>query len=285
MEQCDIGRWVEAEENKRYRTLREAIHTVLVAISTGHWLQCNMILKGGVLLAIRYHSERFTEDIDFSTELKLQKFDEQSFLEELEQNLIKAVENLNYGLDCKIQSHKFDPKNPETTFPTLKLTIGYAYKHDLNSHKRLICKNASTVVKIDYSLNEQTKKVESFKLSDGGTISAYSYTDIVAEKIRAILQQKGRNRYRRQDAYDLYYLFKKFPIHDDVEKKHILDCLIEKSRDRNLEIDINSMSDPETIERSEKEYHQLSSEIEGNLPDFQKVYSTVEDFFRSLPWG
>ena len=245
MEQYNIGEWVKLEKNPEHKTLREAIHTVLVAISTGHWLNCNMIIKGGVLLAIRYESVRFTEDIDFSTRITLIEFDQDYFLKELEQSLLSAVEHLNYGLDCRIQSYQLQPaNNPDATFPTFKLKIGYAYKHDTNSHKRLRKRQSSKIVKIDYSLNEETQDIELFKITDGGTLSAYSSTDLIAEKYRAILQQKIRHRVRRQDAYDLYTLMEKLPITDHTEKKQILETLLKKSASRNLEINIDSISAP-----------------------------------------
>lgn len=285
MEQYDIGEWVNREKILKHRTLREAIHTALVAISTGHWLNCNMIIKGGVLLAIRYESLRFTEDIDFSTSIMLKDFDQESFLKELNQSLASAVEKLDYGLDCRIQSYHLQPSNnPDATFPTFKLKIGYAYKHDTKSHKRLQRRQSSQVLKIDYSLNEKTQDVESFKLTDGGTLSAYSLTDLIAEKYRAILQQKVRNRVRRQDAYDLYTLMEKFPIKDHNEKKHILETLFKKASARNLKITSASISDPETIQRSKNQYHMLASEIDGELPEFERVYDCVEEFYISLPW-
>ncbi|MBU4337794.1 MAG: nucleotidyl transferase AbiEii/AbiGii toxin family protein [Actinobacteria bacterium] len=286
MQQYNIGEWVDLEENPTHKTLREAIHTVLIAISTGKWPNHNMIIKGGVLLAIRYESIRFTEDIDFSTNINLKDFDQDSFLLELEQNLASAVEKLDYGLDCKIQSYQLQPSNnPNATFPTFKIKIGYAYKHDTNAHKRLLKKQSLHIVKLDYSLNEETYDVEPLILTDGGTIYAYSIYDIIAEKFRAILQQKTRNRVRRQDSYDLYTLINNFPITTDEERKVILDTLLKKSASRNLEISIASISDPETIQRSEEQYHVLASEIDGELPEFETVYRFVKNFYESLPWG
>lgn len=285
MKQYDLGEWVNLEQNPTHKTLREAIHTILLAISTADALNCKMIIKGGILLAIRYDSVRFTEDIDFSTDVTLSDFDKDLFLSTLEQGLIIAVEKLPYGLDCKIQSHKFMPSNnPDATYPTFKLVIGYAYKHDTNLHKRLLSKKALHVVKIDYSLNEETLYVESLKISGGGIISAYSLTDVIAEKYRAILQQKVRNRVRRQDAYDLFILINKNPIKEYDEKKHILDAMKKKSLSRGLEINSNSIIDPEIIKRSKEEYYQISSEIEGELPDFDTVYDFVRKFYQSLPW-
>ena len=111
-----------------------------------------------------------------------------------------------------------------------------------------------------------------------------SFTDLVAEKLRAILQQEIRNRVRRQDAYDLYCLFKSHPIDDRDQKEEILRSLIKKSVSRKLEVDRNSMSKTEIINRSKKEYPLLQQEIDEKLPPFEHVYGTVQSFYESLPW-
>jgi hypothetical protein len=45
------------------RELRQAVHTVLAAIAHDTQLRADMIMKGGILLAVRYQSVRFTKDI------------------------------------------------------------------------------------------------------------------------------------------------------------------------------------------------------------------------------
>lgn len=186
----DIGSWVADENNPIDRQKREAFHTILFAISHSQNLHATMIMKGAVLLAIRYNCIRYTTDIDFSTHLKASEFDINQFLSNLNQSLILATETLDYGLDCRVQSHKLKPPNEDATFPTLKLKIGYAVKGDRNNQKRLLAKRALDVVAIDYSFNEITQETESLKLNTGETLSAYSFTDLIAEKYRAILQRE-----------------------------------------------------------------------------------------------
>ncbi|PLX50430.1 MAG: nucleotidyl transferase AbiEii/AbiGii toxin family protein [Desulfobulbaceae bacterium] len=260
------------------------MHTVLNAIATSKSLRYSMVMKGGVLLAIKYQSTRFTKDIDFSTAVKLKDFDRDAFLEELGDRLTEASDRLDYGLECQIQSHKIEPAKENPTFPTFKIKIGYAYKHDSASYRRLRNGNASTVVKVDYSLNEQTWDVDSLSLSDDGELQVYNVYEIVAEKFRAILQQTTRNRHRRQDAYDLYCLFEKITFSDQ-EKIHILEILMAKSASRGLEISPESISDSEIIRRSESEYASLQPEIEGDLPNFEEAYSVIQSFYESLPWA
>lgn len=242
-----------------------------------------MSIKGGILLAIAYGSSRYTRDVDFSTPEQYSKFDQTAFVSEFTENLARAVEELSYGLDCRIQSIKVNPPKPNATFPTLTVTIGYATKNS-REHQRLLTGQCPTVIALDYSFNETTAETEELEIRGGGIIQAYSLHDLVAEKYRAILQQEARNRIRRQDAYDLYRLFQRFPLNDARDRQRVLDSLRAKAASRNLIIDRNSIANPEIISRSKKEYNQLHLEIDEELPPFDEVYATVRMFYENLPW-
>lgn len=282
IETINIEDWVNQEADPYRRELREAVHTVLHAIAKSQQLNSQMIMKGGILLAIRYQSSRFTKDIDFSTEEKYSDFDEKGFLDEFRTGLTNAVENLDYGLDCRIQRHEVRPKEKDKNFQTMALRIGYAPKGS-KKHKSLLKNNCTDVLEVDYSFNELTQEKEILRICDEESLEAYSFTDLIAEKFRAILQQEVRNRFRRQDPYDLYFLLKNYSITKD-ERQKILKSLIIKSNSRNLEINKLSISDEKIKHRSEKDYSQLADEIEGTLPPFEEVYSFVQNFYGSLPW-
>lgn len=264
---------------------RQAVHTILVAITRSVTLKTNMVMKGGILLALGYESTRYTKDIDFSTEKTLKEFDIELFISELRSALIEAVEQLNYGLDCRIQSYKQKPPKSDATFPTIEISVGYAYKHNRNAHRRLLKNNSSEIVEIDYSLNEPSRDIEILEIDEGTQLRIYGFTELVAEKYRAILQQVSRNRRRRQDVYDLNFLLAHHPqAMDDATKQKILESLVEKSQSRGLTVTKSSLSDPEVIRLSREEYDLLASEIEEPLLDFDKVYSVIKDYYESLPW-
>jgi len=285
IDSCDIETWVSNAPDKEQQLFREAVHVILLAIARSAPLNVKMIMKGAVLLAVRYESGRFTHDIDFSTPMKYADFKIDPFLNDMEQSMIGASDILEYGMDCRTQSHKIKPSLKNPTYPTLTLTIGYARLNDKNSHKRLMKKQASKVVKIDYSFNEITQNIDTLQISDGDTLQVYSFSDLVAEKYRAILQQTTRKRVRRQDAYDLYCLFQHHQALSEEEKIHILSSLKIKSESRGLTVQQDSMADSDIIERSKREYHTLKSEIEGTLPDFDLVYPKVKAIYESLPWS
>lgn len=283
MKHCDLDAWVNTPTDQKTRQLRQAFHTVLHAISISPHLHKQMSIKGGILLAIVYGGSRYTRDVDFSTPEHYSKFDQAIFVTEFTENIARAVEELDYGLDCRMQSIKVNPAKPGATFPTLTVTIGYAIKNS-REHQKLLAGQCPTIIELDYSFNEITAETEELKIRGGGIIQAYSLHDLIAEKYRAILQQEVRNRIRRQDAYDLYSLFKKFPTNDEHDKNRILDSLIAKATSRSLKINRDSISNPEIISRSRKEYDQLKMEIEEELPPFDGVYKVVREFYENLPW-
>jgi predicted nucleotidyltransferase component of viral defense system len=193
------------------------------------------------------------------------------------------VEVLDYDLDCRVQSSKLQPRDPESKYPSIKIKIGYAYK-GTPKHKRLEVLQSSDTISIDYSLNEATPNVESLTLAIDEGVLAYSLTDLIAEKYRSLLQQVVRNRARRQDVYDLNLLIGKLEKVDEIEKTKILECLISKSNAREIDPDINSFDDPELKDRAQREYQTLEDEIDEELPDFEELFQTVHEFYRSLPW-
>jgi len=246
-----------------------------------------MMLKGGILMALAYGSARYTKDIDFSQVQKYKTGDEAILLNEFSQALTDVVEEVDYGLDCRIQSHSLQPpskKNP--TFPTLTVKVGYAYKYDVRNHRRLLEKNATSIVELDFSFNESTQSADTFDISSGHELLTYSLPDLVAEKYRALLQQEERNRYRRQDVYDLHYLIEHKSETLANKRSEILNTLKQSAASKNLEIARESMGSANIIRRTAQEYDLLEAELpSGALPKFDVAYETVKHFYESLPWN
>jgi predicted nucleotidyltransferase component of viral defense system len=285
IEEYDIKDWVEEASTTSNKEFRQAVHTILSAIASDSNLKVNMILKGGILLAIRYKSPRFTTDLDFSTEKpRGGEITEDGVRKSLDSSLAQMVEELDYGLDCRVQSSKLQPRDVKSTYPSIKMKVGYAYK-GTPQHKRLLSLQSPDIVSIDYSLNESTPNIEDLKLNLEEGILTYSLIDLIAEKYRSLLQQVSRNRTRRQDVFDLNLLIERFGDIDDFERSKILNSLIIKSKAREISPDINSFEDPDLKSRAKKEYHTLEDEIEGELPAFDELFQKVADFYRSLPWS
>lgn len=284
--ESSIEEWVSSAPADRM-VFRQAVHIVLSAIAGSEYLKPKMIMKGGMLLGIRYKSSRFTEDIDFSTKMKLSEIDESEFREELNDALIIASDEFAYGVSCRVQSLAIQPKknHENATFPSFNLTIGYARKKSAGEMDRLDRGQCPKTIKIDYSFNELSYSIDDIIINDEDGVSAYGITDLIAEKIRSIIQQPYRNRSRRQDIYDLDFLLDSVNL-DEQESLSVLYSLMEKSKERIPDGDVN----PSTLDRddikklSQENYDQLSAEVEGDVKDFDIAYNMVNDFYKSLPW-
>lgn len=73
MIQTSIEEWVHQVSEKPPKIFRHAVHTILFAVSQSIQLHELMIMKGGILIALKYGGIRHTKDIDFSTGLKYKR--------------------------------------------------------------------------------------------------------------------------------------------------------------------------------------------------------------------
>lgn len=283
VQELDLPLWV-ASAPANQKSFREAVHIVLTAISTSTDLRSRMVMKGGLLMAIRYDSTRFTRDADFSTREKYEKGNQDALLAELDAQLDLANDQLPYDTKCLRQSTKLDPKRPDASFPTLTIGIGYASRINTAQFKRLQAKQSSTIVQIDYSYDEAVYDVEFLSLHDGIGLQAYGFSNLLAEKYRALLQQPKRNRNRRQDVYDLYMLITTCAPTSLNEQKQLLKHLVNSCSARDIEAKPDSIRNPQVKQMAAREYDGLAAEIEGELPDFEIAYATVQDFYEKLPW-
>lgn len=283
--EIDIEQWV-AEAPRDFQLARQATHIILRAISSDESLRTSMIIKGGTLLGIRYGSTRFTTDIDFSTEKTLSEINLDEFEATLNDAMDLVESFLNYGVKCKLQSYDIKP-NAKGTFPTIKMKIAYCLRSNAAQMKRLeVDRNCPLVIVIDYSFNEKSYNVEMLQLGDDdGEIQAYDICDLMAEKLRSILQQEVRNRGREQDIYDVNYLLTTIKPLSDSEKTKILNSLINKSVGKKIDylLHRDGIDDPEIKKRSSEKYPLLKDTV-VDLPDFDESYTRVAEFFKSLPW-
>lgn len=282
MSALDLTAWVEAEAELGRREFRQAVHLVLRAIAQSDELAPVMVMKGGILLAIRYQSSRFTRDVDFSTQRKLQDVNLPRFIAQMEQALgLVSAEN-DYGLAIALQAHALNPKRPDSLFATLQMKIGYANRAAANEVKKLNVRQSAKTVQVDYSFNEWASDVEEADI-DGGSLAMYAYHDLIAEKLRSVLQQPIRKRARFQDIYDLTLLLDCIDF-DATDKALVLNKLIAASEERQVPMDPLALRNPHLRELSQREYSQVVALVSAEPPTFEDAYSRVQAFYESLPW-
>jgi predicted nucleotidyltransferase component of viral defense system len=283
----DIEHWIERVRSDPLAYLeRQATEVLLTAVSLAPSYNRKIFLKGGVLMGIRYRSPRETADLDFTTSLDPDPAEIEHIVSELDTALQRAAVRLGYpDLVCRVQTIKKRPRPKlfrDASFPALELKVAYALRGS-PQEERFKAGSCPTVLDLDISFNEPVDGVQIVRLGDDGVeIPVYSLTDLIAEKLRALLQQESRNRYRRQDVYDLALLIEQTQFNAG-EKRHLLKVFLEKSHSRGIAPDQSSVSSPEVVGRARSEWDTLGLEL-GELPDFDERFEVVDRFYRSLPW-
>ena len=285
MPEFDLSAWVSHAPNEQERQFREAVHSTLEAIGNTANLRSQMIMKGGVLMAIRYDTGRNTRDIDFSTTEHYRDFrsSRQDFIDNLNAALQSvAVDLLGYEMDLVIQSEKLKPRE-DGNFQTLHLKIGFA-KRGSKQHKRLLINGSTDFVEVDYSFNEHIHDIDFMQIGDDAQLKVYGQLTQVAEKYRALLQLSERHRERGQDVFDLYHLITNFRPSDESHAV-LLKFIIEKCASRDLVVTRSSIRSVDLIARAHSGYLKIAHQVEGDLPEFSSAFELVASFYEALPWA
>lgn len=284
--ELDVAGWVErVKADPIAHAQRQAIEVTLNAIAMTADLKEKLFLKGGILMGLAYDSPRQTGDIDLTTAFEVGPDIDTKVEALLNAAFPRAAAKLGYAdLILKVHSVARQPKNifETASFPALKLKVAFA-KRGTAQEITLAAGKVPAKIDVDISFNEPLSQMQVMELTGGAELLAYSLTELMAEKFRAMLQQKERNRNRRQDVYDLNRLIEgnEFP---DAVCVAILEKFIEKCRSREIEPDAQSLEDPEIRKRSRTDWDTMKLEI-GALPDFEDCYERVSEFYRALPWS
>jgi len=110
-------------------------------------------------------------------------------------------------------------------------------------------------------------------------IAAYSKTEILAEKLRSLLQQQQKWP-RPRDLYDLWYILCKSAEHFSWKELNPLfdkKCLV-----RGLQPDITRLTSETLREWNEKAWHDRLGPMLKDLPGFESVWSQWIETFKAL---
>ncbi len=282
----DVRAWVEAAKaNPTLLRDRQVTEIVLAAIGLAPRLSESLVLKGGTVMALAFHSARMTGDVDFTATVEPQGFAEM-IAKELDPELRRAAIRLGYpDLLCRVQTVKKMPKplNFEAhQFPALLVRIGSA-RRGTGEEKHLDSGRAPRVLDVEISFRDQVHAFQELKLvGTSVAVRAFTLHEIIAEKLRALLQQPLRKRNRRQDVYDIAYLIEAHDLSAD-DRQIILKTMLEKCRTRGIQATPNSMDEPEIKTRAAADWHTLALEL-GDLPPFEERFEMMRSLYIALPW-
>jgi predicted nucleotidyltransferase component of viral defense system len=282
----DIRAWVEdARANPATYRDRQVTEIVLTAIGLAPRLNEALVLKGGTLMGLAFYSLRLTGDVDFSADADPEGFEE-VFTSDLNRLLPTTAVRLGYlDLVCRVQSVRKMPR-PENfaghNFPALGIKIASALR-GTPEQNRLNAGTASRVLDVEISFKDQVYASQDLRLTGAGVaVRAFTLHELVAEKLRALLQQPIRKRNRRQDVYDIAFLIEHHDLGgDDLERIHAI--LIDKCATRGITPTPSSLTDPEVMRRAEADWDTLKLEV-SDLPPFAERFALVSTLYDTLPW-
>jgi len=281
-----LKEWVEQcrTDPVRYRD-RQVIEILLHAIGITPELRGILLLKGGTLMSLAFGSTRTTDDVDFTARGKPEPF-ASNLREQLDEALKRSSATIGYvDLVVRVQRIERRPRrdNFETAkFPGLEITIASAQR-GTSEEDRLLRGQGVRVIDVEISFNEPIISSQEIRLDDPKVaIRAYSFSEMIAEKLRALLQQVPRGRNRRQDVYDIDWLLSSVSS-EAIDRDTIMTALLEKSFARGIFPVRESMRDPGVREHAEREWKSMALEV-GELPPFEECFERVRFFYEELPW-
>lgn len=233
--------------------------------------------KGGNALRFCYHNPRGTTDIDYTA---LNDFpDNPEAIRELLDAALRKY-SPDYGIACKVQSVQRNPPKPEATKPTYQVSVGWAFPGFRDFPGFLESKKPSpATTPVEISLNDVVCESVVASLHDAthAGITVCTLEDIIAEKLRALLQQVSRNRTRPQDVYDIARIVRS----EQIDEQKVATYFIEKCRNRDVSAAKSSFSG-EVRQRAEADYDGRIASTGAQFIPFDEAWVIVKSFVDGL---
>lgn len=253
----------------------DAIITVFRAIALSDDLSNELVLKGGNALKYIFKSPRASVDLDFTEVTNYSNISDEE-LNNLLENLcdqfdecLRQIKKPGSYTDLLVQSSKVKPANVDyRENPAFEIRIGYSKSKDRTPPY-------PDVVKLEITLNDIICENIPYEI-DGKKIRVCSLNDIIAEKLRALIQQKTRNRFRPGDVFDIWFFHTRLKRRFNYDK--ISDFLIKKSEgkvDRSF-VRKATFSSEEVKGRAKEGFEEVEERVSGIIfPTFEEAYKQV----------
>jgi predicted nucleotidyltransferase component of viral defense system len=198
---AELSAWRKATGATTEEARRRLVQfVVLASIASSNELVSRLALKGGNALRFVHGNMRSTLDLDFTAEGDFP--DAEPAIRALLDGALKRAEQ-QFQVKARCLSVHRNPRNPARTLPTYRVNVCYQIAGDRH-YQDFERRQALPGVELEISLNDVLCETFEKQLSPGTKpIRVCSLEDILAEKLRALLQQLIRKRSRPQDVYDI----------------------------------------------------------------------------------
>ncbi len=253
------------------------ISWVLAGIGVNEKLKNGLILKGGTALKKCYFGEyRFSEDLDFSAKKNIPRKDELE--KEIEHTCELATELAREVSPLELKAERYIEKDPHPTDQE-----AFIIKGKLPWHREFLAK-----VMIEITVDEPVKiETHARKIIHGygedisQEIFVYSLEEIVAEKMRALLQhlqklkERGWSRSRARDYYDLWKIFNHYQA--QLRMNILPNLFLEKCKLRDITFrGPEEFFDKILVDYVSRTWEQWLGPLVAELPEFKTVIHNLK---------
>jgi predicted nucleotidyltransferase component of viral defense system len=128
-------------------------------------------------------------------------------------------------------------------------------------------------------LNEPICAEEPVETGSVHPLRVSTLEDIVAEKLRALLQQPIRNRARRQDLLDIAVVLRSDKT---VDRARIAEFLIRKAEARGVAVNRSAFHGEGVVSRARQDYASLAQTTRALFISFNEALHTLQTFIDEL---
>lgn len=284
----EVAAWAEASGvTLAEARVRFAQYAVLRTIAEVPALRQALVFKGGNALDFVWQPNRSTVDLDFS-------LDPQSPLrglrrDDLSHLLAGGVPLARTQLGVVLAVHRIrqNPPGTDKDFVTYEARIGYALPDQdrlgsawlKENRARTSSESMSASTNRSAMLGEPICDARLVSLEPALQLRVATLEDIVAEKLRALLQQPIRNRERRQDVLDIAVILQANPT---LDRNKVAGFLQEKAAARAVPVSRSAFHDPEVARRAQADYEALSATTRTMFVPFAAALALLHDFIAEL---
>jgi predicted nucleotidyltransferase component of viral defense system len=276
-----IRQWADAAGvSVNEARVRFAQYAVIHSIAAVRQLREGLVFKGGNALDFVWQPNRSTVDLDFSV-------DHTSSLATPNADTIRTLlgrgvpaASTRLGVRLTVQRVRPNPRGTDKYFITFQVRIGYALPDQTRLRQRMEQGEPSPQgIELDISLNEPIGATQLIDMSPGLQLRVATLEDIVAEKLRALLQQPIRNRERRQDLLDIAVILRQ---NLTLDRHLVAEFLLAKAAARDVPVTRAAFRSQEVVSRASAGYAELESTTRIMFVPIEEALMLLHEFVDDL---
>lgn len=238
-----------------------------------------LAFKGGNALRFVFMNVRATIDLDFTAESDFP--DNEAEIRALITQAVDAGAR-RFGVVMRLSSSKRHPPAGAGTMPTWEVRVAWQLPGDRHFEDlHVFPGRIATTIEVEISLNDVICETQSAALDPERRVQVRVCVleDIIAEKLRSLLQQKVRRRHRKQDLYDIARMVM---VHGAaLDRGKVSSYFIRKCSARDIEPG-RSAFDEEVLRRASFDYESLFDAKDPNFIPVGRAWEILTEFVGSL---